>query len=357
MNTTTRIFGLIGGLATALLLAAGCGTTGTQPSATTTAPTRQPAATTTVGKPNMQRNAQITLEQIKALSPDAIYGKYLDLSTNEMIDFDTMMKRLKGTQVIFVSEVHTHPGSMKLELNVLTYLHDHNPKTALGMEFLHRASQPLIDDYISGAITQQEFDRKGSFGFGTFYPAYKNLLEYARENKIKTFGLNVSQKIRDELRDDGWNSLEPEEQKLIAKDLDLTDPLHQRLVKAELKQAGHGGNRQMEDRFYMGMTIWDETFGEAVANYVKSVNDKTAQVMVVAGKTHINFKVGTPERYAKRCKAPYKTIVPVMIDSATGRIDHRTVLVDSDDIDIAKLLDHDSLESRIGDFVYFVRPM
>lgn len=282
--------------------------------------------------------ATATLMSLKL--PD-LYNKYIDLNTMEIMDYDTMIGKLKNTRVIYVAEAHTNEAHHNLQLNILKSLYQKNPKTVMAMEFLYRSKQESIDNYTADKISEEEFDKTNTFGFGEWYHYYLAMIRYAHANKIKLVGLNVEKTIKNKMAEMGWDKLSPEEQKLIAKDVDTSNPKHREFV---MKQFGGMMSdprtkdmmKGMIEKMYLKQCMWDETFAEAIANYLKAVNDPAAQVVVVAGSGHIEYKFNIPDRSYKRYPAAFKTLVPFEVDENTP-----------------VALFQDELSSGAGDFGYF----
>lgn len=260
---------------------------------------------------------------LMSLKLPELYNKYVDLTTMEIMDYDTMLGKLKNIQVIYVAEQHTNEAHHKLQGDILKSLSQKNPKTALAMEFLYRSKQESIDNYTADKITEEEFDKTNTFGFSEWYHYYTPLIRYAHANKIKLIGINVEKSIKKKLFDSGWDKLTPEEQKVIAKDIDTSNEKHKEFVMKQF--SGMMNNPMTKDmmkgpmleRFYVMQCMWDETFAEAIANYLKAANDPTAQVVVVAGSGHIEYKFNIPNRSYKRYPASFKTLVPFEVDENT----------------------------------------
>jgi uncharacterized iron-regulated protein len=263
-----------------------------------------------------------TTAALLSLKMPELYNKYVDLKTLEIMDYNTMIGKLKNIQVIYVAESHTNEAHHNLQLNVLKSLYQKNPKAVMAMEFLYRSKQESIDNYISDKITEEEFDTANTFGFNDWYHYYLSMIRYAHANKIKLIGINVEKSIKDKMAVQGWDKLTSEEQKLIAKDIDTSNEKHKEFVMRQFggmmndprtKEMMKGRIEQM----YLKQCMWDETFAEAIANYLKAVNDPAAQVVVVAGAGHIEYKFNIPDRSYKRFPAPFKTLVPFEIDENT----------------------------------------
>ncbi|MFA5793959.1 MAG: ChaN family lipoprotein [Candidatus Brocadiia bacterium] len=281
--------------------------------------------------------------KLASLKIPELYNKYVDLDTFEVLDYDVLIERLKDIRVVYVAESHTNSVHHKFQEKVLESLAQKNPKAVLAMEFLYRSKQQVCDDYIAGKITESEFDKAVRAGFSNewYELYYVGLVRYAKENGLKLLGLNVEKEIKNKLVDEGWDKLTPAEQKLIAKDIDTSNKAHREFVMKSFEEMKKMSPKFNEDRMYVLQCVWDETFGEAIANYLKAADNPASQVIVVAGAGHIEYKFNIPERSYKRYPATYKTLIPVSITEKTADKEG---------------LFREALSSYIGDFIYFAPP-
>mgnify|MGYP001566314969 FL=1 len=273
-----------------------------------------------------------------------VYDSFLDLNTYEIIDFDTLVQRLKNIQVIYVGENHINPDHHLLQLNILKALYQNNRKVALGMEFLKRANQTDLDDFTAQKISFQEVTPRIKGGFSTIYQHYEELLKFAGENKVKLVGLSAPDELENKLRSEGRDKLTEEEKKLIAQDIDTGNPDHKRYVINLFQPMMAGGvmdqNQKIIEQFYIRQCIRDETMGESVANYLKSQSgNDTAQIIIIAGNGHVEYKFTIPDRAAKRFPMQFQTIIPIDVDSKTN---------------FGKLITENK---GTGDFISFCKPI
>jgi uncharacterized iron-regulated protein len=281
---------------------------------------------------------EATAANLRTLNIEELYTKFVDISTKEIIDFDTMIQRLKGIQAVYTGESHTSAEQHKLQLDVITALYKNNKKVAVGFEFLQRPMQPEVDKYSAGKITEEELFPTISKTFGNWYHHYQPMFKFIGKNGMKAVALNVDNALKEKYYQKGWDGLTDDEKKLVAKDIDTSNKAHREYVLAQFGGMINSGIMTADkiDKLYWKQCVWDETFGESIANYLKEVNDPEAQIVVILGRAHAEYKFNTPNRALKRYdKLTFKTIIPIELDKQ-GEVDFKKLLT-----------------SDVGDFLAF----
>ena len=82
---------------------------------------------------------------------------YLMNNTGFIYTLETALKLLLEFNVIFIGEEHLSRESHEAELAVLTGLVGHDPNLVLALEMFERDIQPLLDDYLKGAVSEKQF--------------------------------------------------------------------------------------------------------------------------------------------------------------------------------------------------------
>ena len=74
-------------------------------------------------------------------------------------DYQALLKEAGKVDVLFLGELHNNPIAHWLQLELTQDLHEENKgKLVLGAEMFERDNQLLIDEYLSGLITQKSFE-------------------------------------------------------------------------------------------------------------------------------------------------------------------------------------------------------
>jgi uncharacterized iron-regulated protein len=115
---------------------------------------------------------------------------YLMNNTGFIYTLETALKLLLEYNVIFIGEEHLSRESHEAELAVLTGLIGHEPNLVLALEMFERDIQPLLDDYLKGAVTEEEF-LDGSRPWPNYPEDYRPLVELAKSKGLPVIAANV----------------------------------------------------------------------------------------------------------------------------------------------------------------------
>ena len=225
-----------------------------------------------------------------------------------------LYRELAGVPVIYIAEQHTSPHDHAVQIQVIHGLRQQNPSVALGLEMVKRPFQPWLDRYVAGEIDEEtllegvEWRRRWGFNFGLYRP----ILAYARKHRIPLIALNIKDEITRQVARNGVDSLTAEDRGLLP-EIDFDNQEHRAMVKAVFDRHNMGGGKMTFDNFYTAQLLWDETMATEVARVMAAPNAPQTMI-VLAGSGHIRYAHGIPSRAARRGAAPYRTIVPVLLD-------------------------------------------
>jgi uncharacterized iron-regulated protein len=219
-----------------------------------------------------------------------------------------IIKQLQAAKIVYLGETHDQQSDHQQQLAIIQVLFKANPKLAIGMEMFQRQMQPLLDRYVAGQITAAELRAQTDFDQSWGYPwdYYAPILEFAKTNHFPLVALNTPSAISRKAARQGWASLTPEELKYIPPltAIDRTNTKYQQMILASYQQ--HAGIVSIAsksfDRFYTAQLLWDETMAESTANFVRQHPDH--QMIVLAGRSHIIYGYGIPDRVLRRLNQP-----------------------------------------------------
>ena len=233
-------------------------------------------------------------------------GDILYLPTGTYVSRTQMLRVATDSRVVYVGETHDNPASHRLELEVLKALDARYPgKTALGMEMFSADQQPLLDRWLAGNISDEQFVRDTGFERSWGWDYYREILHFAKERHIPVVALNASRRLVRELGHMPVAKL-PEADRKQLPQMNMDDPYQRALAEAVFSD--HGAGKGHLAAFLRVQTLWDETMASNVARYLESPAGEHRHMLVMAGGNHVRFGFGIPRRVFRRLPVSYTLI-------------------------------------------------
>src|SRR5262249_18138135 len=135
--------------------------------------------------------------------PQRVY----DTRQKAFTDFETMLADLVRADVVFLGEQHDDPNTHRLELAVLEGLTRRHVPLVLGLEMFERDVQPILDQYLAGTITEEQF-LAGSRPWPRYATKSRPLAEFAHLHQIPVIASNVPRRIASDVSKTGLSALD-----------------------------------------------------------------------------------------------------------------------------------------------------
>lgn len=124
------------------------------------------------------------------------------------IKYSKMMEKLSDSQVIFFGELHNNAIAHWLQLELTRDMHKAKEgKLILGAEMFEADNQLLMDEYLSGLISQKKFEEEARL-WNNYKTDYKPLVEFANENKLRFIATNIPRRYASRVFSEGFEGLE-----------------------------------------------------------------------------------------------------------------------------------------------------
>ncbi|MGR3318066.1 MAG: ChaN family lipoprotein [Candidatus Anammoxibacter sp.] len=250
-------------------------------------------------------NAHDEKSQIRAENDIIHIPTGLNITNNDLIGM------LCHVSVVYIGETHDNYASHQIQLDIIKSLYrESSGNIAIGMEMFQKKSQEKLDSWISGQITEKEFLKEVWYpDWGFEYEYYREIIEFAKDNKIKIIALNANGSTVKMIGETGLDKLSDKEKKKLP-EIDTTDKYHREHVKAVYDVHKRGSMGDFED-FYRVQCLWEETMAQSVVDYLETKSGKDKQVIVLAGKDHVRYGFGIPKRVFRRMRKSYSIVLPV----------------------------------------------
>lgn len=234
-------------------------------------------------------------------------------------DFELMLVDLMYADVVFVGEQHDDPNTHRLELAVLEGLARRRGSIILSLEMFERDVQAVLDAYLTGTITEDEFLTQ-SRPWPRYRTDYRPLVELARARGWVVVASNVPRKLANEVSKAGLEflkSMPDGDRGYVAKDLQCPfDDYFDRFAKSMNAHPMPGDEkktvaekRQTTERFYFAQCVKDETMAESIVAAHQRVASSRPIVVHFNGSFHSDYGLGTAARVDRRLKGATVKVV------------------------------------------------
>ena len=238
----------------------------------------------------------------------------IDTGTARTLSRETLFSALADSRIVYVGETHTGKEDHRVQLEILKGMHRKNPSIILALEMFPRNAQPALDRYSAGITSEDELIAESRWAtvWGYSFDLYRDILEFARRERLRIAGLNAPNEIVSKIAQSGFESLSHEERMEVARDFNLDDPANRERIRREYDQHIRGSIRDFES-FYEAQSAWEETMAETLADMILALPPE-AQVVVLLGKGHMTNRLGVPAMTFRRIAHTFTTIAPVPVN-------------------------------------------
>ena len=190
--------------------------------------------------------AVLLLSSAASAQTDSLASRYAVYMGGERSDLDAVVDAAAGADVVFLGERHDDPVAHALQLRVLQGVRERAGRpVALGLEMFEADVQPVLDEYLAGAIEERDF--LAASRPWSNYADYRPLVEYAREHGLPVVATNApARHVRLVAREGGAGALDrlPEASLAVYPPRPWASPsdaLAAAFAEAMSGMAGHGG--------------------------------------------------------------------------------------------------------------------
>ncbi len=245
-------------------------------------------------------------------------GNYrvLDLNRETELQLSQAVSDLKKNRIVLVGEQHSNMQHHKAQLAVIRALKEAGLEVAIGLEMFRHESQSALDQWVSGEIDPQSFEKIYYDNWNFPWQAYSMIFEYARAHKIPMIGLNVPREITRKVSRDGFKSLSPEQKGQLAEVSCVVDQQYMNYIRQAF--GGHGHSQLNFIYFCEAQMVWDTAMAVYALDYL--AKNPNAVVLILTGVGHAQ-KGAVPRQIQMRSKVPFSVILP----EVTGSIDGKTI--------------------------------
>jgi aminopeptidase N len=234
--------------------------------------------------------------------------------TGKVVTLEDIVNQNPDTDVFIIGEAHDNYQCHTWQRDFIEALYKKDPKIIVGFEFFWRDDNPVLEQWRTGQITEEELIKKtGWYERGAQNYGYTRLvMEILKKYRIKTIGLNVPRSILRTVSRKGFDQLSAEEKKLFPT-LNIPNPEHEYFIKSIFGTFAAQVPMWFKN-IYAAQKCWDVVMAESMREILAKKEYKGYKGVIIAGSNHVAYKLGIPFRYQKAApKAKITTIVPVLM--------------------------------------------
>ncbi|MEW6490211.1 MAG: ChaN family lipoprotein [Thermodesulfobacteriota bacterium] len=227
------------------------------------------------------------------------------LADGRRLTLEAALPDLFGARLVFVGELHDQRSHHEAQLRVIRAFHEAGRPVAIGLEMFRAESQHLLDRWVQGALTLEEFLHVYYDNWNFPWVYYRDILLYAREHGIGLVGLNVPQETIRQVARAGFESLSREQTGELPQVRCEIDEAYEEFIRRALGMRGHEGRAFRN--FCEAQLLWDTAMAVNLARFLEENPDHA--VIVIAGSGHA-WKRGIPDQVARIRPFSARVLVP-----------------------------------------------
>jgi uncharacterized iron-regulated protein len=234
-------------------------------------------------------------------------GRIWDVSSEQFIDRETLVRRLARTDFVLLGERHDNPDHHMLQAEVLRSLIAVGRRPAVGFEMLGLDDASVIADHLAAAP-------KDAAGLGKAvnwnqrgwpdWTMYQPIAEAAPQAKLRIVATNLPLTVARKMSRDGPAALEPRVMRELGLDQPLPEPVFASMA-ADIQDAHCGYAPEQSLR---AMVDVQRARDAQMAQSLIAASDPDGAILV-AGAGHVRNDYGIPVYL--RQKAPDKRVISI----------------------------------------------
>lgn len=247
--------------------------------------------------------------QASLMADDCVpVGKVLQPTTNTWTNTTKLIQASADKKIVLLGEHHDNMEHHRWQLQMISGLHTLNSDIVLGFEMFPRKAQPVLNSWVNGKLTEQQFLTQVDWAtYWTFDASlYMPLFHYARMNKIPIYALNIERSLISQVGKQGWENIGADQREGISDPKPASDGYQQMLAGVFMQHGTNHSETPSEElvskamaipgfnRFVQSQLVWDRAMAEAIATGVN--RHPQAQFIAVLGSGHMMYRYGVPEQ-------------------------------------------------------------
>ncbi|CAH0299317.1 ChaN family lipoprotein [Roseomonas sp. CECT 9278] len=223
-------------------------------------------------------------------------ARWLDPADGALADPAPLLAQMATLDAVLLGETHDVAEIHRWQLQVATCLHLLRPAMQMGFEMFPRRVQPVLDDWVAGAMGTEAFleavDWPKVWGFAP--EIYLPLFHFCRQQRVPMLALNCERALVTRVGIEGWDAV-PEADRDGLTPAAAETPGHRAYIG---RLTGHDSTT-VTDRFLRAQQVWDRAFACNIARAIaaaETAGQARPLVVGIIGRGHLEHGHGTPHQ-------------------------------------------------------------
>ena len=237
-----------------------------------------------------------------------------DVERGEAVEKEEFFRRMESMTVVLVGESHGTEFHHQVQSAIYEEMSRRRPgEVLLGMEMVEHRFQEVLDAYLGGEVREEEWleEVEWSTRWGVDPELYAPMWRLAREKEQRVVGLNAQRELVRRVREVGLEGLSEEERAGLP-EVFLGNEEHRAFLHAIFAAHGMGDQPEVIELFYQAQVVWDETMAATAVEALKEASGES-QIMVIAGRFHVERGYGIPSRMIRRGVEAEKVVLLIPV--------------------------------------------
>lgn len=239
----------------------------------------------------------LTSEPVQPSSGESVAG-WMAPASGAPLAHAAVIETLANRGVVLLGESHTDAGHHLWQLDTIAAIHGRTGAITLGFEAFPRQAQPILDAWVAGKLTEDEFLEKTRWRDVWGYDAalYLPLFRFARMHRIPMAALNVDHALPRRVAREGWQAVPPESREGVGQPAPPAPEYRNSLFESFSAHRHAGADPDADSpafqRFVEAQLVWDRAMAEAIARAA----EQGRAIIAIIGTGHVEYRYGVPRQ-------------------------------------------------------------
>ena len=209
--------------------------------------------------------------------------------------------------VVLLGEEHNDADHHSWQLHTLAALYAQYPRMVIGFEMFPHRAQPVLDRWVAGELTVEEFLQQSNWKQVWRFPPelYLPLFQFARIHRIQMVALNVDQKLTAEIAGKGWDGVPADSREGVSRPAPPSADYRKYLFEVWREHESARGRPGAEPtasnpafgHFVDAQLTWDRSMAQGLASRLGgSVAERRTLAVGIVGASHLRNGYGVPHQ-------------------------------------------------------------